>query len=140
MHFHFVLALHRLGFEHGLLCIFPTSSGTISDREGTRGSLSHPCWCGFHSLIHALLELPQCPKLTPCPFLPLRGHRHGEAAALTSLNGPRHLHLPTHRARSSRLHRRPRPPCSLRSPRQPPRSPPPRSRSIRCTPPPSLNA
>lgn len=140
MRFHFVRRLHRLGVNTPSFMVSPTSSGTTDGRERTCGSLN-PCCSGFRSLIHALLEPTQCPRLTPCPCLPLRGHRHGEAAALTSLNGPRHLRLPTHRAQSSRLHHHLRPPCSLRSPRQPPpRSLPPRSRSIRCTRPPSLNA
>lgn len=87
------------------------------------------------------LELiSQTDRLSLCP--PYRGRRRGEAAVLINSKGPRLLHLPTHRAQSSRLRHRLRPPCSPRSPRQPPpRSPPrPRSSRIWCTPPPSLNA
>lgn len=87
------------------------------------------------------LELiSQTDRLSLCP--PYRGPRHGEAAVLINSKGPRLLHLPTHRAQSSHLRHRLRPPCSPRSPRQPPpRSPPrPRSSRIWCTPPPSLNA
>lgn len=72
---------------------------------------------------------------------PYRGRRHGEAAVLINSKGPRLLHLPTHRAQSSHLRHRLRPPCSPQSPRQPlPRSPPRPRSSIWCTPPPSLNA
>eukprot|EP00069_Balaena_mysticetus_P010271 bmy_06765T0 len=124
------LHVQHMGASHGITM--------AKDLAGVWSLLVRSGAAWAPSLAGLGLSQPSVPALTCCSCPVYRGLHRGGATAPTNSNGPRRLRLPTHRPPSSLRHLHLRHPCSPRSPRQPPRSPPPRN--IRCTPPPSLNA